>query len=169
MSKAPQSDLVNMEPDVVTEIVTSLNELRSWDKPKNDGEIEQRIDEYFRWCERTGSRCGVESLCAALHISRSQLWQWEHGNQCSTRRSEAVQRAKSFIACQWEQCFLRGKVNPVSGIFVAKNWFGYRDSYEVNHDDTKQDTGIESTPEEIAARYATATKPKAPDLSEWDE
>lgn len=128
---APQQMLEDMEPSVVQEMVTSLKQLHDLGKPETDEEVEQRIDYYFQFCQQSGLRPGVESLSAALHVSRQTLFCWSNGVNCSTRRTEAVQAAKALISAFLEQCALTGKINPASGIFLMKNWLGYKDTVSI--------------------------------------
>ena len=124
----PQSGLDDVPPAQVREIVSSLRELHDLGKPQSDAETEERINAYFEFCERSSIRPGIESLCLSLHISRTTLFRWNNGQDCSERRKELIQTAKSFIAACLEQYFLSGKINPATGIFLAKNWMGYRDT-----------------------------------------
>ena len=124
----PQSVLDDVPPAQVREIVSSLRELHDLGKPQSDAETEERINAYFEFCERSSIRPGIESLCLSLHISRTTLFRWNNGQDCSERRKELIQTAKSFIAACLEQYFLSGKINPATGIFLAKNWMGYRDT-----------------------------------------
>ena len=39
-----------------------------------------------------------------------------------------------------EQALLSGKINPASGIFLAKNWLGYKDS--VSLEETMPQTNV---------------------------
>ena len=124
----PQSGLDDVPPAQVREIVSSLRQLHDLGKPQSDTETEERINAYFEFCERSSIRPGIESLCLSLHISRTTLFRWNNGQDCSERRKELIQTAKSFIAACLEQYFLSGKINPATGIFLAKNWMGYRDT-----------------------------------------
>ena len=124
----PQSGLDDVPPAQVREIVSSLRQLHDLGKPVTDAETEERINAYFEFCERSSIRPGIESLCLSLHISRTTLFRWNNGQDCSERRKELIQTAKSFIAACLEQYFLSGKINPATGIFLAKNWMGYRDT-----------------------------------------
>ena len=124
----PQAGLDNLEPAVVQQIVTSLKDLHDMGRPKTDKEVEQRIDDFFSFCECSGIRPGIESLCMSLHISRTTLFRWANGIDCSDYRQEVVQSAKSFIAAFIEQCMLGGKISPPSGIFLMKNWLNYKDT-----------------------------------------
>lgn len=42
-------------------------------RPQTDEEVANRINDYFEFCERSSIRPGIESLCMALHISRTTL------------------------------------------------------------------------------------------------
>lgn len=127
----PQAGLDEIEPVAVQQIVSSLKELHDMGKPETDEETKQRIDEYFSFCERSSIRPGIESLCMALHISRTTLFRWNNGEDCSKYRQELIQSAKSFIGAFLEQAMLGGKISPPSGIFLAKNWLGYKDSISI--------------------------------------
>lgn len=136
----PQGALDEMEPTTVQEIVTSLKELHDMGKPKTDAEIKKRIDDYFSFCQRSSIRPGIESLCMALHISRTTLFNWNNGTNCSRECQELIQSAKSFIGAYIEQAMLGGKISPPSGIFLMKNWLSYKDaiSIEENIPDTTE-------------------------------
>ena len=123
----PQAGLDEIEPGSVQQIVTSLKELHDLGQPKTDEEVAKRIDDYFEFCQRSSIRPGIESLCMSLHISRTTLFRWNNGDNCSTYRQELIQSAKSFIGAFLEQAMLCGKISPPSGIFLLKNWLSYKD------------------------------------------
>lgn len=135
----PQAAIDELEPSVVHQIVTSLRELHDKGRPKTDEEVEERINEYFTFCEHSSCRPGVESLCLALHITRNTFFNWNHGVNCSERRTEIVQSAKAFISAFLEQATLQGKLNPASSCFLFKNWCNYKDniSFEVDEQPTE--------------------------------
>lgn len=141
-------DLEEQQPQAVQEIVSSLKELHDLGKPKTDEEVEARIEEYFKFCERSSMRPGIESLCLALHITRQTLFRWNRGEDCSERRMQTVQSAKAFVSAFIEQASLSGKLNPATGIFLMKNWLDYKDSYSL----------------EQAAADQAPKQQKAPDL-----
>lgn len=124
----PQTEIDNVEPGKVQEIVTSLKELHDRGKPKTDEEIRQRIDDFFSFCQHSSIRPGIESLCMSLHISRTTLFNWCNGTGCSPVCQEYIQSAKAFISAFIEQAVLGGKISPPSGIFIMKNWLNYRDT-----------------------------------------
>lgn len=127
----PQGQLDDMEPSSVQEIVTSLKELHDRGKPKTDAEIKERIDDFFAFCQESNLRPGIESLCMAMHVGRTTFFNWSKGVGCSSECQEYVQSAKSFIGSFIEQAVLGGKISPPSGIFIMKNWLGYKDTVSI--------------------------------------
>ena len=169
----PQGQLDDMEPSAVQGLVTSLRELYDKGKPETDEEVRQRINEYFEFCERSSVRPGVESACMALHVGRTTFFNWSKGVGCSEKRREYIEEAKGFISAYIEQALLSGKISPPSGIFLAKNWLGYRDSISIEEATVIPVTNQSKTPAEIVAKYDNdciecnsdilAVLPKVPD------
>lgn len=164
-SNFPNEKIGDLGEEFVAETVMSLRELNELGKPESDEEVAKRIDEYFEFCQRTGVRPGIESLCLALHISRTTLFNWNSGLGCSENRKEIIHRAKSFIASFLEQAMSRGKISPPSGIFLMKNWLGYKDTLSFEDATAQQTIDIPMLSKaEIAARHAGAELPERPDL-----
>lgn len=164
-SNFPNEKLNDLDENFVSSTVMSLRELNELGQPKTDEETSKRIDEYFEFCQRTGVRPGIESLCLALHISRTTLFNWNAGVNCSRERQAIISRAKSFIAAFLEQCVTQGKISPPSGIFLMKNWLNYRDTISFEDATAQQIIDVSrASREEIAARYAGAELPEPPDL-----
>lgn len=127
-SNLPSSQVNDLEPDLVAETVKSLLELNHLGKPETDTEVKNRVNQYFQFCQDTGTRPGIETLCLSLHVSRTTLFNWSSGIGCSAERQEIIEKAKAFIAAFLEQIVLRGRISPPSGIFLMKAWLGYRDT-----------------------------------------
>ncbi len=127
----PQGTLDEIEPGAVQQLVGSLRELHDKGRPESDEEVRNRIDEYFQLCQDSSLRPGIETMCAALHISRTTLFNWAKGINCSDERKEIVESAKAFIAAYIEQAMLSGKISPPSGIFLMKNWLSYKDTVSI--------------------------------------
>lgn len=165
-SNFPQMQLEEMDKPAVQQMVTDLRQLYDMGKPETDEEMKQRIDSYFRFCQDSSLRPGIESLCLSLHISRTTLFNWSHGIGCSKQRQELAECAKGFISSFLEQACLSGRISPPTGIFLLKNWCSYRDAY--SFESVPEDVAGQqprATREEIAARYAACTElPERPDL-----
>ena len=145
----PQAGIDEIETTAVQEIVTSLKELHDLGKPKTDEEVKKRIDDYFSFCQHSSIRPGVESLCMALHITRTTLFNWAKGTSCSEERMELVQSAKAFIGAYIEQAMLGGKISPPSGIFLMKNWLSYKDTISIEESMPKEENKRVLTVEEL--------------------
>ena len=152
----PNVALSDLPEDFVGEAVRSLKELNALGKPQTDAEVQERIDQYFKFCENSGCRPGIESLCLSLHISRTTLFNWVRGYGCSPERKQIAERAKSFVGAFLEQSVLRGKISPPSGIFIMKNWLGYKDTISLEETaTTKEDPCRPSRSiEDIKAEFA---------------
>lgn len=148
----PQAGLDELEPEAVQAIVSSLKDLHDLGRPQTDEETKQRIDDYFSFCECSSIRPGVESLCMALHISRTTLFRWANGQDCTAYKQDLILSAKSFISAFLEQTMLQGKISPPSGIFLMKNWLNYKDTVSIE----------ENTP--IDARKSSLTAAELPKL-----
>ena len=150
-NNTPQNGLSQIQPEKVKMIVSDLMELHELGACENDQDVEERIQLYFQLCRNTSIRPGVESLAAALHCDRATVWRWEQGQGCTPRRTEAIKGAKAMISAFVEQAALSGQLNPVSAIFLMKNWMRYTDSYLLDTPQRAQQyQGM--TPEEIAAQ-----------------
>ena len=124
----PSGGLDNIRPEIVTAAMAELNKLRSLKAPKTDDEVEARINEYFNICENGGLRPGIETLAFCLGVTRMTIYKWSMGTQ-GERRKILIVSAKQAIASFIEQSALSGRINPVTAIFLFKNWLGYKDTY----------------------------------------
>lgn len=97
----------------------------------NPQEVDARIKWYFGHCVNSDMKPTVNGMCNALGIHRNTLYDWKMGNDRKATHQEVVLKAYRLLEELWEDYMLNGKVNPVSGIFLAKNMFpGYSDKQE---------------------------------------
>lgn len=129
-----------------------------YDWPKididSDQEVEDRINLYFDYSVGAGLRPNIEGLALALGISRSTLWDWETGRRrgnIDSSRADIIKKAKDYIAYLMSDGVLDNKINPVTWIFYAKNYFGMSDKQEIEIK-ANNPLGDNLTPEEIAKR-----------------
>ena len=109
--------------------------LASWDLPPIDisdpEQVKQRIGMYFQHCAENDRKPQIVGMCNWLGITRSTLNTWINGEYRSTTHSDIIKKAVAFVEEMWADYMLNGKVNPASGIFLAKNWYGYKDVADV--------------------------------------
>ena len=109
--------------------------LASWDLPPIDisdpEQVKQRIGEYFRHCVENDRRPQIISLCNWLGINRNTLNEWKNGDVRAATHGDIVKKAYDLMEEMWTDYMTNGKLSPPTGIFLAKNWFGYKDVADV--------------------------------------
>lgn len=109
-----------------------LHSLKIAQLPKIDlndvSQIEERICTYFSVCADDDMKPSVTGLALAIGVCRKTLWQWSQGE--NSDRSNTIKKAYTILNLMMEEYMQNGKINPVSGIFLMKNNFGYSDKQE---------------------------------------
>ena len=109
--------------------------LSTWDLPPIDisdpEQVETRILWYFQHCVETDLKPTVMGLCNSIGISRDTFYNWEVGNYRKDTHTDIVKKAKNILEELWEVYMVEGKINPIVGIFLGKNHFGYADKREM--------------------------------------
>lgn len=103
-------------------------------------QVEQRILEYFAIEAKYNNRPTVTGLGMCLNaMDRRRLWEIVTGNMGNTRGittelpravTVVIKKYYAILTNLWEDYMQSGKINPVSGIFLGKNHFGYKDQTE---------------------------------------
>ena len=94
--------------------------------------VTQRIEKYFEICAADDMKPSVSGLALALGVDRSYLWQIREGTRGKNPDvANTLKRTMSLLDLQMVDYMQNGKINPVSGIFLMKNNFGYADKQEV--------------------------------------
>lgn len=124
------------------------------------GQVRERCKLHRAMCEDRSLMPTIGTLAIALDVSISQVTHlanaqqsgW-HGCRLTQESAEVLEKELVMIESIFDSNFENGAyANPVTGIFAAKNLFGWKDSKE-----TQQVVAhIELTPEQIAGRYTDA-------------
>lgn len=94
--------------------------------------VEDRMYEYFTICEEDDMKPSVAGLALAFDIDRRRLWEIREGKTGKNPAvSETLKKAMKLLDLQMVDYMQNGKINPVSGIFLMKNNFGYADKQEI--------------------------------------
>lgn len=129
--------------------------LASWDLPPIDisdpKQVEDRILLYFKHCAENDRKPQIIGMANWLGVGRSTLDDWKRGRVRSGAHSDVIQKAVSLLEEQWIDYMQSGKVNPAAGIFLAKNWYGYKDTQDVVV--TPSAPYEEGNPEDVAKKY----------------
>lgn len=105
---------------------------------KDPEQVQARLNEYFQIQFEADVKPTVAGMAMALGIDRRRLWEIRAGVSTSNRwveelptpTKDSIKRAYDFMENLWENYMQNGKINPVSGIFLGKNNFGYQDKTE---------------------------------------
>lgn len=112
------------------------NALAIYELPRIDtddpAQVGERISEYFRLCVERDMKPSVAGMAMALGVDRRTMWQWVSGMTHKSREvTDTIKRGYLILNSMMEEWMQNGKINPVSGIFLMKNNFGYADRSEV--------------------------------------
>lgn len=110
--------------------------LSTWNLPPIDiadpKQVSDRIDWYFAHCGQNDMKPTVTGFCNALGVHKDTIRSWHIGEFRAGTHQDIITRAYRVLEELWEDYMLNGKINPVSGIFLAKNqWAGYQDKQEL--------------------------------------
>ena len=125
---------------------------------KNPDEVMARVNDYFKLYAQYDMKPTVAGLAMALGLDRRRLWEIKTGNYTTSTPKlpreceDAIKKAYKLMENLWETYMNSGKINPVSGIFLGKNNFGYQDKTEyVLTPNQKQESDYDA--DEISKRY----------------
>lgn len=137
-------------------------------------EVQARLAEYFQIHTEADMKPTVVGMAMALGIDRRRLWEIRAGAKIGghtpidlpTLTVDYIKKAYDFMENLWENYMQNGKINPVSGIFLGKNNFGYQDKTEyVVTPNVQNDSDYNK--EDIMARYLSDS-PTLPTLDSPD-
>ena len=146
---------------------------------KNTEQVERRLEEYFAIHFENDLKPTVAGMGLALNgMDRRRLWEIRTGGlkgghteyDLPTSTVDAIKKAYKIMENLWENYMQNGKINPVSGIFLGKNNFGYTDKQEhVITPNTNSDSDYNT--EDIKQRYLvdSPTIEQLPDFSDSEE
>ena len=101
---------------------------------KDPQQVNDRLNEFFQIHAEADMKPTVSGMGMALGLDRRRLWEIKTGNakayQLPTPVSDSIKKAYEYMEILWENYMQNGKINPVSGIFLGKNNFGYQDKTE---------------------------------------
>ena len=132
----------------------------------NDADqVHERIGRFFEIYGQYDLKPSISGLALALNgISRNTLWAIAHGAPTGGCGYEAavprevadeVKKTYALLESMWISNMDSGKVNPVTGIFLAKNYYGFQDKQEYVVQPKAQDAGDYSE-DDLKKRYLPA-------------
>lgn len=129
-----------------------------WKSPK---ELQDKIKEFYKWCEENDKRVTVSRLAWYLGTNRRTLLNYENADEFGwlknlddkTRKEyvHTIKKAKAFIESEYEE-LLYQKGSNTGAIFTLKNNYGWVDKQEIVNTDKKSTEDM--TEEEINRRLS---------------
>ena len=141
---------------------------------KDPEQVVNRLNEFFAIHEEYDMKPTVAGMGMALGLDRRRLWEIKTGNygtqkglsELPTMTKDSIKKAYEYMEILWENYMQNGKINPVSGIFLGKNNFGYQDKTEyVVTPNVNSEADYNA--DDIKKRYLTPTI-ELPDNSDSD-
>jgi len=109
--------------------------LASWNLPPIDisdpEQVQKRLGDYFTYCAENDRRPQIVGMCNWLGINRQTLNEWKNGDVRSATHGDIVKKAYEIMEEMWTDYMQYGKISPPTAIFLAKNWFNYKDVADV--------------------------------------
>lgn len=115
-------------------------------------QVESRIMEYFTHCVENDRKPNMVGMANWLGVDRDTVKTWKAGEYRSSTHSAVIKKAVSILEELWVDYMQNGKMNPASGIFLAKNMFQYRDVIDIAPAQPAP-LGEQLQPKELAERY----------------
>ena len=124
---------------------------------KDPVQVQDRLKEFFAIHAEADMKPTVSGMGMALGLDRRRLWEiktgvMERNLDISTTSRDYIKKAYEYMELLWENYMQNGKINPVSGIFLGKNNFGYQDKTEYVL--TPNTNSVDYNAEDIKKRYA---------------
>ena len=117
-------------------------------------QLQGRVLQYFQLCADHDMKPGVAAVGLAIGLDRRRLWEIRSGSKNVAIPQECkdiINGVYDSLEVLWEGYMTSGKINPVTGIFLGKNNFGYADKqeYVVTPNTLSQETPVDV----IEAKY----------------
>ena len=94
-------------------------------------QVRQRISDYLDFCELNDKKPSPVAMASWIGVSRDTLNSWKRGEYRTESHSDLIKKAMLLMEEIWYDMMQSGKINPASGIFLAKNMFNYKDTADV--------------------------------------
>lgn len=165
-----KKEVYYLEPGDTSKIVSdtmALAEMPPIDV-HNPEQLKERLGEYFQLCADRDMKPSVSGMGLAIGLDRRRLYEINSGapsdhrvvNNMPKECRGLIKKAYQILDGLWENMFVSGKINPVVGIFLGKNHFGYKDQTEQVVVSSRDEDDYSA--EEIARRYLPEPEKELP-------
>ena len=124
--------IINPKAEDVQRIGSNLMYWYGLKRISTDEECEERLVHFFERCFTNGELPTVEKMALSLGYDRRTLNDWENKTkQATSRKADIIKKAKELLASFDAEMVTEGKINPITYIFRAKNYFGMKDTQDI--------------------------------------
>lgn len=127
------------------------------------GLVQGRLNDYFKLYAENDMKPTVAGMAMALGMNRRTLWSITHdaplggrGNYSTLPQdvTDTIKKAYFLLENLWETYMASGKINPMAGVFLGVNNYGYQDVKKVDIAPVvPEDKENDYDPEAIRQRY----------------
>lgn len=112
-----------------------MNALIGLKKPRVDVKdpqaIAERMEEYLNYCIENDVAPSVAGCANWLGVHIDTVSAWYSGRRGSPEHQRTAANFYGVLQDIWAQKMDNGNINPVSGIFMGKAFYGYKDTQEI--------------------------------------
>lgn len=92
-------------------------------------QLQNDMSEYFSVCDKYGVMPTISNLALWLNVNPDTLY--EHRNNPNSPFSEIIKNTFNYLHSIMQDGTLAGEINPVTYIFLSKNYYGMRDDKNI--------------------------------------
>ena len=105
-----------------------MKPLEVWDEKH----IGRRTMEYLEKCKEDGVRVNLSSYALSLGTTPDGLNEMMCDKSRTQESRNAIQKGVAMVESVMIEMMMEQRINPVTGIFLLKNHFGYKDQSEIS-------------------------------------
>jgi len=109
--------------------------MEAWNLPRVDTKdpaaIEERIEMYLQWCAENDIAPSVAGCSQWLGVWVNLLQHYYQGKLGTPEHQRVAAKFYNVLQTVWAMDMHEGNINPVSGIFMGKVFYGYKDTQEI--------------------------------------
>lgn len=120
-------------------------------------QVEKRLNDYFDFCEDNDRKPNMIGMANWLGVDRATLTSWKTGEYRAQSHLPVIKKAIDLLEEMWVDYMQNGKINPASGIFLAKNMFQYKDQQDIV---VTPNTPFQNMDSELAKKTVMASLPE---------
>ena len=105
-----------------------MKPLEVWDAEH----VGRRTAEYLEKCKEDGVRVNLSSYALALGTTPDGLNEMMCDKSKTQETRNAIQKGVAVIESVMIEMMMEQRINPVTGIFLLKNHFGFKDQSEIS-------------------------------------